>query len=81
MLEYVPAAQSLQLVDPGATDATDHVASKPLEVLPPREVNSTCIYPVLDVYSVLVEAEPLSEAIRVLVLELHDESVHRYIRT
>ena len=44
-------------------------------------MKTTCKYPVLDVYSVLVEPEPLSEAISVLLLLLHDDDVHRYILT
>ena len=82
---HLPAAQSLHSKEPVApgihkSPDNDQLASKPLQVYQLSEVKTTCKYPVLDVYSVLVEPEPLSEAICVLLL-LHDDDVHRYILT
>jgi hypothetical protein len=77
--ENVPSAHSTHLFPP---NTILHAATKPEYVAQPSEVNTTCRYPVDEVYTVLVDTEetPLSRATCSTPV-LHDGDVHRLMVT
>ncbi len=77
--ENVPSAHSTHLFPP---NTILHAATKPEDVYEPSEVNTTCRYPVDEVYTVLVDTEetPLSRATCSTPV-LHDGDVHRLMVT